>query len=256
MWKDRNVMLLRQDEPPGSGTPAGTPPAPPAPPQSPPGQPPAATPPAAPPTPPPPPPPQTAGWDQMFPGAQPQDVALALRTLKGEVDRLKGAPPAPVGPPAAPEPDIKELILDDPEKALDRHLDRRVGPIVREFYDHASSMTKMTVFQQMNEKGKPRFPHAGRFSKDIDAFMQNVDPRLRTKPDSWESAYNFVVGANYDKLLEEARAQGAPPIEGAGGPGGTPTPPKITLDEQESRVARGMGMSAEEYAEWRDGRSS
>jgi len=55
--------------------------------------------------------------------------------------------------------------------------------------------------------------------------------------------------------VEEARAQGAPPIEGAGGAPGAPQTPKVTLDEQEQRVAKGMGMSAEEYANWRDGKS-
>jgi hypothetical protein len=188
----------------------------------------------------------------MFPGAQPKDVVLALRTLKGQVDQLRAQPQAPAAPQAA-EPDIKEMILDDPERALDRHLDRRVGPIVKEFYEHASGMTKLTVYQQLNDKGKPRFPHAQRFSKDIDTFMQNVDQRLRTKPESWESAYNFVVGANYDKLLEESRAQGAPPVEGAGSAPGTPGASKIVLDADEQRVARGMGMTAEEYNEWKTG---
>jgi len=182
-------------------------------------------------------------------------VVLALRTLKGQVDQAKAAPQAQA-PPPAPEQDIKEMILDDPEKALDRHLDKRVGPIVKEFYDHASTMTKMTVFQQRTDKGAARFPHAQRFAKDIDQFMQNVDPRLRTRPESWESAYNFVVGANYDRLLEEARAQGAPPVEGAGGAPAAAQAPKVEIDEQESRVARGMGMTPQEYADWRDGKGS
>jgi hypothetical protein len=62
-----------------------------------------------------------------------------------------------------------------------------------------------------------------------------------------------VVGAHFDELTEEARAQGAPPIEGAGGAPGTPGAPKIVLDADEMRVARGMGMSAEEYHEWKTG---
>lgn len=255
MLTKRINVFNQVSEPPGSGAPADSPVTQtPAPPQTPPGTPPTATP-AAPPSSPAPAAAPQGGWEQVFPGAKPEDVVLALRTLKGEVDRLKGAPPAAPAAPAPAEPDIKEMILDDPERALDKHLDKRVGPIVREFYDHAAQMTKLTVFQQTGEKGKPRFPHATRFSKDIDAFMQNVDPRLRTKPESWESAYNFVVGANYDKLVEEARAQGAPPIEGAGGAPGAPQTPKVTLDEQEQRVAKGMGMSAEEYANWRDGKS-
>lgn len=244
---------LRQDEPTSGGTPASPPAEPPAsqtPQGS--GQPAAQGAPAAPPTPPPTPPPAVpSGWEQYFPGAKPEDVVLALRTLKGQVDQLR-APQAPPQP-QTPEPDLKDLILDDPEKALDRHLSRRVGPVVQEFYEHAASMTKMTTFQQVSDKGKPRFPHAKRFEKDIESFMEKVDPRLRTKPESWESAYNFVVGANYDKLIEEARAQGAPPIEGAGGQPGTVGTPKIVLEPDEARVARGMGMSAEEYHEWKTG---
>lgn len=245
-------FVFAPDEPPTGGTPAATietPPASQTPSTG--GQAPTPPAPAAPPAPPAAPVAPPSGWETYFPGAKPEDVVVALRTLKGQIDQLRAQPQATQ--PQAPEPDLKDLILDDPEKALDRHLNRRVGPVVQEFYEHAANMTKMTTFQQITEKGKPKFPHAKRFEKDIETFMERVDPRLRTKSESWESAYNFVVGANYDKLVEEARAAGAPPIEGAGGQPGTQGAPKITLSPDEARVARGMGMTPEEYHEWQTG---
>src|SRR4030067_498255 len=115
-------------------------------------------------------------------------------------------PSAPGGTPAAPAPvDIKELIFDDPEKALDAYFDKRVGPVVRDFYETSAQVTKQLVSSQRDDKGNPSMPHFKRFEKQIGEFVDRVHPTLRNRPETGQSAYNFVVGQNVDAWVKEKR---------------------------------------------------
>jgi len=189
-----------------------------------------------------------AEWRATFGDTvKPADVLAKLREqhVKLQAPAAPGASPAPAAP-AAPV-DIKELIFDDPEKALDAYFDKRVGPVVRDFYETSAQVTKQLVSSQRDDKGNPSMPHFKRFEKQIGEFVDRVHPTLRNRPETWQSAYNFVVGQNVDALVQEKLAAQTPPVEQVGG-GPAGEAKKFNLTDEEIHVAEAMGMTPEEYA--------
>ena len=196
-------------------------------------------------------------WKATFGDNTPEQVLAYLQAQDAKLRAGAAAPPAK----DAPKPkDIRDLILDDPEQVLDWYFKARLGPIIQELYDHSTAMTREVVTSKQavvkdkdgKETVRPAMPHYGRFKKEIEDFVSKVDVRLRNKPETWTSAYNFVVGSHLDELVQEEAAKRLPAVEpgGAGaaavGAGG----PKLT--DEETAVARGLGLTPEEYVKWKE----
>ena len=249
----RNGVFHHPDEPPPGGpavvpaAPAApsAPPAAPAAPAAPavpaaPAAAPAAAPPAADPA---------AEWRATFGDTvKPADVLAKLREQHAKLQVPPVAPTAPAAAPPTPPPDIKDLIFDNPEQALDIYFEKRVGPVVRDFYETSANVTKQLVQQQRSDKGELTMPYFQRFERQIDEFVSKVHPTLRNRPETYQTAYNFVVGQNVNAIVQEKMASQTPPVEPAGG-GPAAEVAKFKLTEEEAAVAVAMGMTPEEYAQ-------
>jgi len=190
-----------------------------------------------------------AEWRATFGDTvKPADVLAKLREQHAKLQAAPAGPVAPTAGPPAPPPDIKDLIFDNPEQALDIYFEKRVGPVVRDFYETSANVTKQLVQQQRSDKGELTMPYFQRFEKQIDEFVSKVHPTLRNRPETYQTAYNFVVGQNVNAIVQEKMAAQTPAIEpAAGGPAAEAR--KFQLTDEEAAVAAAMGMTPEEYAQ-------
>lgn len=247
---------LWQTPEPGGGTPPATPPAPAAtPPAAPPATPPppeGGTPPVTPPTTPPPPAmPEGSSWEKSFPGLKPDQVMSFIQLQQAELAKLKAAPAAPATPPAPPV-DMRELILEDPERALDLHLQKRLGPALGQLMESQAAITADLISTRRNEKGELTMPHFKKYEQEIRQFVGTVDSKLRHRPETWENAYRFVVGNHIEDIVQERIAGMTPAVEPAGGRPAPTRAASLGLSPEEERAALRMGMTPEDYVAARD----
>lgn len=251
----RGPFVGGRAEPPAAGgapTPPATPPAEPMPPATPPAEPvaPPATPPAAaapPATPPVAPSVEPSEWEVAFGrGITPRQVQDYIMHLTRQAQTPPTQPP-----PAAPAPNLKELIFEDPEKALDHHFSTRIAPALAAVIDQTSQVVGEVVGTQRDAKGELTMPHFNKYRGEIEQFVGRVDPRLRGRRETWQSAYNYVVGQHLNEIVQEEIGRRVPAVEAGGGAPAPTKGPKIELSPEQAATAAAMGMTPEEYMEWK-----
>lgn len=255
---ERSRFLFQTPETPAGG--GGTPPSPP-----PPGQEPAAAP-APPAAQVPPPPPATPSappaapaatpaaaamneWERVFgPGVKPEQVVSYIQSLTTRA----AAAAAPQAPPPPPAPSIKDLIFEEPEKALDAFFQQRVAPALNAVMDQSGRVVGEVISQQRGTDGKPVMPYFNKYRGEIEDFVSRVNPSLRGRPETWRSAYNYVVGNHINEVVQEEIASRTPPVEsGSGAPSSGGQKPSGSLTAEEQHSAALMGMTEAEYIEWK-----
>lgn len=256
LYLRRGPFVGGRAEPPAPGgtpTPPAAPPAEPLPPATPPAEPPAApaapaaaTPPAAAPAAP---PAEPSEWEVAFgrgvTARQVQDYIVNL-TRQVQATAPSAAPAA-----AAPPPNLKELIFEDPEKALDHHYSTRIAPALAAIIDQTSQVVGEVVGTQRDGKGDLVMPHFNKYKGEIEQFVGRVDSRLRGRRETWQSAYNYVVGQHLNEIVQEEIGRRAPAVEAGGGAPAPAKGPKVELSAEQAAAAAAMGMTPEEYLEWR-----
>ena len=85
--------------------------------------------------------------------------------------------------------------------------------------------------------------------------MSTMPGQVRVQPNAYENAFKFILAQHLDEVIEhrtskkteaEKRAfvEPATAAEGA-------RPKKVDLSDLEKQVARGLGLTDEEYIKWR-----
>lgn len=191
------------------------------------------------------------GLDTKLDGDQiPEE--LRGKSLNDVITMLKTPPSVPttqVEPPQTQmtqEEQMTELrsrFYQDPVGTVTELVRMAVDPIVNDIY-----MSKA-------EKGKNSIASQADYSlleKDINEFMSNVPTNLRAHPQTWDIAYKYAKGKNFDELVRRATPSPSvppnlPPATGSGSGTGVVT----SLTAEEKVAAEKMGVTEEEYAKWK-----
>ena len=123
-----------------------------------------------------------------------------------------------------------------------------MGPVIHEHLDTQAKIIR----QAFIDRNKDDWDE---FGKEIDAFMQPMSMSTKAKPGSWEEGLNYIRGKHIDKLVEKGmkakeEATKKAQIEGRGVLVGSAngTGKRVRLTEMEKAVAKGFGMTEEEWA--------
>lgn len=175
-----------------------------------------------------------------------QTAAAVLAAKNDEVEqlntRLRALEEAKTKEPPEPDPtegvDLKEMIYDDPEKAVEIAFQRVYG---KEFQRVESAVSDTVLMKVAKEIG----PDFDKHEDKIRAIL--AGSKGPVTPDTVHGAYLMAKGLSTVEYEREARKKAAESEP--------PTPevkdsdlPQLTdLDKQ---IARGMGMSEEEYIKY------
>lgn len=179
------------------------------------------------------------------------DADQAKRYLVDLVSRMGQNAEAHEVPEPAQLASAEELIeefKENPVGLLDRHFAARMGPVLHEHLDTQAKIIR----QAFIDRNKDDWDE---FGKEIDAFMQPMSMSTKAKPGSWEEGLNYIRGKHIDKLVEKGmkakeEATKKAQIEGRGVLVGSAngTGKRVRLTEMEKAVAKGFGMTEEEWA--------
>lgn len=144
--------------------------------------------------------------------------------------------------------DLIEEFKENPVGLLDRHFAARMGPVLHEHLDTQAKIIRQAFIDRNKDDWED-------FGKEIDAFMQPMSMSTKAKPGSWEEGLNYIRGKHIDKLVEKKMkakeaADKQSQIEGRGVlvSGANGASKRVRLTEMEKAVAKGFGMTEEEWA--------
>lgn len=158
-----------------------------------------------------------------------------------------------------PAPDIRDQLAEDPVGVLDRHYAARTGPIVESVQENLARMNRETArIRWANEK----IPGTDKsvldvYGEKVDEFLGNLPSASKANSDAYDAALKWVRGENFEGEMQmrlaaikeqEQRAFAEGPSSAATG-----APVKKTLTDVERTIAKGLGVSDEDYISYRDG---
>lgn len=156
---------------------------------------------------------------------------------------------------------FREKARDDPAAALDYYHQLRVAPLEQEVSSLRTEKTLDAQAAKLAESELPQvvehFRRSGvaspeKYVDEAKAWMARADPRFRASKGAWSVAFATVLASKIPDLLKEAKTP--PPTSPAlekGGPAAAPGAKPPTLTPEEKRVAEGLGMSEEDYINWK-----
>jgi len=169
------------------------------------------------------------------------ETNLEMEKLKAELEKERASKQASPGRPVEQmsEEELKAQMerefFSNPIEFQNKLFQERMKPLVSQFYQ--------TQEQVQKEFARKRLEDFDKYEKDIDAVMKNVPPELKVNPQTWDLAYNIVLGQEYRKQIKETKAKSGMFTE-------TGSAPKPASDEERS-VASKFGMTEEEWLEWK-----
>jgi len=193
-------------------------------------------------------------------GKTPQEIEslfnLMQNTVQSQTRRINelAEVPAPAAPEVTPEPSGD--FFDDPLGHLRRELGAAVAPINQEI----ANLKAQTQVNSAWQAAEAKFADFGKYRPYIEQMLTNSNiPVASLTPELVESYYYGAKGyvATHNTEAEaaapETPAQRPPPPQHR--PSGAPLPASMQnkpreLTEDERRMAREWGMTAEEFIEW------
>lgn len=193
-------------------------------------------------------------------GKTPQEIEslfnLMQNTVQSQTRRINEL--AEVPPQAAPEvtPEPSGDFFEDPLGHLRREMNAAVAPINQEI----ANIKAQTQVNQAWQVAEAKFADFGKFRPYIEQMLANSNiPVASLTPQLVESYYygakGYVATHNTEEAATpEASPQRPPPPQHR--PSGAPLPQSLQgnkpreLTEDERRLSREWGMSAEEFIKW------
>jgi len=169
------------------------------------------------------------------------ETNLELEKLKAELEKVKTSKPEHQLSEEELKAQMEREFFANPIEFQNKLFQERLKPLVSQFY--------MTQEQVQKEFARKRLEDFDKYEKEIDGIMKNVPAELRANPQTWDLAYNIVLGQEYRKQLKEVKAKSGMFTETGSAP--KPAPSKPTLSDEERSVAAKFGMTEEEWLEWK-----
>jgi hypothetical protein len=175
------------------------------------------------------------------------ETNLEVEKLRAELEKERTSKQASPGGPVdqMSEEELKAKMerefFSNPIEFQNKLFQERMKPLVGQFYQ--------TQEQVQKEFARKRLEDFDKYEKDIDGIMRNVPPELKANPQTWDLAYNIVLGQEYRKHIKETKAKSGMFTETGSAP--KPASTKPTLTDEERSVASKFGMTEEEWLEWK-----
>ena len=153
-----------------------------------------------------------------------------------------------------PAESLRERMNDDPIGVLDQHFQSRIAPLANTYAENQAALNRQLTAERMGRDENTR-ELWGKYEKEVDEFMSTMPGQVRVQPNAYENAFKFILAQHLDEVIEhrtarktetEKRAfvEPATAAEGA-------RPKKADLSDIEKQVARGLGLTDDEYVKWR-----
>lgn len=174
------------------------------------------------------------------------------RYLVQLVSQLQAAQTAPDPDGPDPKDALRTQLQDDPETAISKVFEQRMGPLLRDQYAQQGTLAKDRAKQIAHERGWG--DEWDSLQPEVEKFMGDVPLDRHLSPDTWLHAFRLQLAADESRFDEVAikradkkrAAERAVASEGASpgriGPRG-PAP----LTDAEKRMADAFGMSHDDY---------
>ncbi len=184
-------------------------------------------------------------------GPSTEDLQAQLDRTREEIDRLKAAPVAPAAPAQPGQPmtreELEKRFWQDP-LGFSRAIAQQA---VAEDRKAQGSGTVETLRSLAREKVRGTDEVTQQF---FDKHEAEVEELVRTVPNNdqanvqvWINAFNVIKGRHVQELVGSMHPSKPPDGPSPSSPS-MPAPPKVTpLSEDERQVAKGMGISEEDY---------
>ena len=186
-------------------------------------------------------------------GKTPQEVSDLWNLMRQSLSAAAYAREQPVAQPAAvvepeDEKSLKDLIIEEPEKALAMWAERNYGPMLRNIAAQSQESAFLS-FRDTFADFKDQEPKVRRI---INSLGISADQVTR---DHITAAYYMAKGIGGDSATRADASLSA--ASAAAAVTESPTPQQIhtevgKLDDVSSEVAKRMGMDEKTFVEWRD----
>lgn len=155
--------------------------------------------------------------------------------------------------------DIRERFANDPVSVLDEHYRARTAPIVGAVTENLAKQNRDMAFMKFQQEKIPGTDKSlvEVYGKEVDEFMRNMPPDTRANPGTYDAAMKWVRSQHVDEEVEmrhQARVEAEKRAFVEGPASGSPGKPgKPSLTEIEREVAKGLGLTEEDYLQYREG---
>lgn len=157
----------------------------------------------------------------------------------------------------APTLDIRERMAEDPLAVMDEHYRARTAPLVDAVAQTQAKLAREVAVSKLSTELLPdkKTTVWGKYGEEIDKFLEPFPAAQRSSPDAYVAAAQWVRSKHIDeeisaahqaRIEEEKRAFSEAPTASAGAAAKKPV-----LSDAEKTVARKLGLTEEEYMEYR-----
>lgn len=172
-----------------------------------------------------------------------KDLDTAKGYLKTLIEKVKE------GEATKEEASFVDRFNEDPEKALDEIVGKRVGPLVSGYFDTAAKTARELASSKLGKTWE-------KYGDAIDKFMEGMSPEIRAQPEAWIKAAGYIRADKIDdeveeRIKEKAELEKKSAFETASPAMGGRAPRK-GLNAEEKRIAEALEVSEEDYMAMRD----
>jgi len=177
-----------------------------------------------------------------------------VQTLVQRIEEAasRGAPaPGPAAGIDPNDPDARQALRErldaDPIGFMNAHFQERIRPLASFALDNQAALNRQLAADRLKEEDWADY------EAEVDEFMSGMPPEVRAKPGSYEAAFRFVLSKpeNFEKVLTKRMNRKLEQEKGAfverPSGGANRQPSKPVLSETEKAIAKGMGISEEDW---------
>lgn len=172
-----------------------------------------------------------------------------IETLTNNIKEMRVTSPYEPTQQPQPQPQPTNQRIDWSEDA-DGAFNQRVAPLAAATLQTSSSLARREAMESLNDQYHDWYLFAG----EIDELSKNSPMNQKVQPEFWKNCYFVAKGKHHDEIIRDQNMKsGKFYVETAGNSVVIDNKKdKIDADsltEQEKKVALGMGLSLERYAE-------
>src|SRR5215831_15683248 len=155
---------------------------------------------------------------------------------------------APVDPEA-----LRERMQENPEAVLDAHFATRMRPLIEQNLELQAG-TAQTLFETKYKDDEDYLEYKDEFAR----FIRGLPADTRAQPAAWDNALDFIKSKHLNeianrraqRLIEKRTALEKGAFVESGSAGGGKKTERVTLSDDQRSIAKGLGMSEEDYIHW------
>jgi len=140
---------------------------------------------------------------------------------------------------------MRETFDEDPEGAVNRMFNERVGPIVQEYLTNTSRLHRERAAEKLGD-------NFSKYASEIDNFMSTMPLDVQAKPGAWEAAHRYIVAGHLDEEFdarEKRKRERTSAAEGASARERRGQPRNIEPVERE--IMKAFGLDEKTWEEYR-----